>query len=76
VNGRNLPCATKEGTSPARLSGIILDLAALCPGTDSDNVIAEAYDPWQDRWHAVTRSGAKTSLPDFERSFVVRVRHR
>lgn len=66
----------EKGMSPRRLSGVVLDLASLCPDTDSDNVIAEAYDPWQDRWHAVTWSDAKTSLPDFERSLVVRVRPR
>jgi hypothetical protein len=65
-----------EGTQPKRLSGVVLDLGTLHPGADANNSVTDAYDPWLDRWIAVTPSGANTVLPDFERSCVVRVRRR
>ncbi len=66
----------EEGNPPQRLSGVVLDLATLCSGLDLQHAVADAYDPWQDRWSSVTLSGSKIVLPDFERSSIVRVRRR
>jgi len=63
-----------QGTPPGRLSGVVLDLAALQPGLEPGKAVVNVYHPWQDRWYFVSPANSTFALPEFSRSCVVRVR--
>jgi hypothetical protein len=58
---------------PGRLSGLQLDLASRGLDPAAQDLIADVYDPWQDTWAGAALSGTTVTLPDFQRSLVVRV---
>jgi hypothetical protein len=65
----------KDGVPPRRLSGVAVDLAAFVPLQGSlKSARVEVYDPWRDCWTSPKLSGSRATLPDFERSLVVRIR--
>ena len=64
----------KQGTPPRRLQGLQLNLGSFKPDQEAQDLIVDAYDPWQDRWQPVPCSDGSLQLPDFERSLVLRIR--
>ncbi len=66
----------QEGRPPQRLAGVQINLAELDSRLSQHNAQVEIYDPWQDRWERSKRDGGKLTLPEFERSLVLRMRHR
>jgi len=59
-----------EDKAPPRRSGLTLSLAPHAPGGVTS---ARVYDPWANRWSAAAVKKGELTLPDFERSIVVRL---
>jgi hypothetical protein len=56
---------------PQTLTGLTLDLTELL--SDRSFSSLRAYDPWTDRWSAVTMNGEIVALPSFSRSLILRL---
>jgi hypothetical protein len=55
------------------LVGLAIDAARFKAPFDLDQAGVRVYDPWKDRWSAVTLTGSSVALPDFQRSLVLRI---
>ena len=64
----------RDHQPPETLTGLTLDLTELL--SDRSFSSLRAYDPWHDRWSAVTMNGKIAPLPSFSRSLVLRLAKR
>ena len=58
-----------DGTPPQTLHGLTLDLSPHLPRAGG----LSTYDPWSDRWSKAMETLGQISLPDFQRSVVVKL---
>ena len=60
-----------EGTAPAPLRSLSLNLNPPCPGRSAWR--CRVYDPWIDHWSSAEIKDGQVALPEFTRSIVVRL---
>jgi beta-glucanase (GH16 family) len=62
-----------EGKTPAAVNNTVILLPD--SSTDLNNVDISFYDPWKNKWQHGKAEDGRTSLPDFTRSLVVRIKY-
>ena len=62
-----------EGTAPAPLRGLRLDLNLNPPSAGQSDWRCRVYDPWTDHWSSAELKDGRVVLPEFTRSIVVRM---
>ncbi len=62
-----------EGTAPATLRGLSLDLKLNSPSAGRSDWHCRVYDPWADHWSSMELKNGRVDLPEFTRSIVVKM---
>lgn len=68
----------QDGMAPRKLWGRAIRTTdfGLDPEWEDEDLEADTYDPWRDKWASAMIIGKTIALPDFRRSLVIRVRYK
>lgn len=64
----------EEGIAPRPIKDIKIPVSSLGLAPGNPHLVADAYDPWKDRWVPLGRAGSAIALPEFGRSVVLRLK--